>query len=479
MHDTLLAVSYTRVSKDRSSRRKSVTEQDREADDAARENRWRIPDDARFTDNDRSASRFARRVRVGWEALLEYLRAQPVDVLILWEVSRADRRLGPWISLLDLCRERRIRIHVVKDGDTYAPWESRDRRYLAMEGIDAEGESERTSKRILRDKRAAALEGRPAGTLPYGYLRRYDERGHYLAQEEHPEQAAIVRRIADEILAGKALKRIAEDLNAEGIPSPRGGRWLGFSIRQLILKPTFAGLRVHGGQVIGAAAWPALIDEPTWRRIKAKLEAPERRHAQDSRLQYQLSGAGRCGLCGEKLRTLRRRSYWCPKCTRVTAPIAAVDSTINRLVRARFRLPGAEQLLAPTRDDDALAAAEKHEQALRDRLDEHYRLSGQGKLSAMGLVAVEAEVLPLLEAASARVRRLSASADFEELDGVDIAEAWPGLRVALRRNIIARIADVRLGPAGGKGVRFTRMRLGGSRWIGADRTWAEVWAEEG
>ena len=39
------------------------------------------------------------------------------------------------------------------------------------------------------------------------------------------EEAAVVRRIFAEYATGKSPRRIAADLNAEHIPSPRGGQW--------------------------------------------------------------------------------------------------------------------------------------------------------------------------------------------------------------------------------------------------------------
>src|SRR5687768_14613774 len=130
----MIAVLYTRVSKDSSGRGKSVTEQAVEGCDVANQHGWTIPDDATFTDNDRSASRFATRPRVGWESALAYLALNPVHVLIVWEVSRSTRQLGPWVALLDLCRERGILIHAIKDDATYDLRKSRDRKSLAQEG---------------------------------------------------------------------------------------------------------------------------------------------------------------------------------------------------------------------------------------------------------------------------------------------------------------------------------------------------------
>ena len=52
----------------------------------------------------------------------------------------------------------------------------------------------------------------------YGYRNGVD--GHL---EIHPEQAAIVKRIFAERDSGYSLRKIAKDLEADGVPAPRGG----------------------------------------------------------------------------------------------------------------------------------------------------------------------------------------------------------------------------------------------------------------
>ena len=57
------------------------------------------------------------------------------------------------------------------------------------------------------------------GTPAYGYK---NEDGRMVIDEE---KAVIVRRIFDSILAGKSGGTIAKELQAEGVPTARGGKW--------------------------------------------------------------------------------------------------------------------------------------------------------------------------------------------------------------------------------------------------------------
>jgi hypothetical protein len=56
------------------------------------------------SDNDRSASRYAKRGRPGWDAVKGLITSGTIDVLVMWEASRSSRDLGGFVELRDLCR---------------------------------------------------------------------------------------------------------------------------------------------------------------------------------------------------------------------------------------------------------------------------------------------------------------------------------------------------------------------------------------
>jgi site-specific DNA recombinase len=519
--EPLIAVLYTRVSRDRSRRRKSVTEQDTEGREVAQREGWTIPEDAVFTDNHRSASRFATKPRVGWEALLVYLQTQPVNVLIMWETSRGDRRMTPWSELLDLCRDRKILIYIVKDDALYDPDQYRDRKALLSEGIENEGESERLSRRIQRDKRAAAFDGRPAGRLNFGYRRIYDDRGHYVKTVIEAQQAHIKRDVIDAgIVGGRSLSAIVRELNKKRDAArqqawvdararaagdgnwadrwrairdivargrrwdpPEGGRWHTMTVRRLALSPTYAAKRVHGGVIVGDARWPVITEEKTFNLITAILSDPSRRKQAGTLLRYQLAGAARCarGGCNGLIRSGHRGEYRCSSCLSCSINMAAADRIINKLIVARLRIPGMVDLLTAQSDDAGVDDAEREERELQQRLDDHYREAAGGRLTARGLGIVEADLLPQIEAARARANRMRQHAIPSRLRGIDPAElaaTWTDQPPAVRRDAIMLFADLRLS-ANSKGKRATPWRFAESRWRGDTATWGQVWVEAG
>src|SRR5262249_6028375 len=95
------------------------------------------------------------------------------------------------------------------------------------------------------------------------------------------------------------------------------------------------GLRVHQGEVVGDASWPAIIDRETHERIRHVLGDPRR--AQRGRpAAHLLAGLLRCSKCGTKMVSSRRldgsRRYVCPAAPHGCAKTAIVAEPLEDLV---------------------------------------------------------------------------------------------------------------------------------------------------
>jgi site-specific DNA recombinase len=70
---------------------------------------------------------------------------------------------------------------------------------------------------------------------PYGYD--YQD-GQIVVNKE---QAEVVKRIFADALSGKGTLKIAEDLNAEGVPTKRGGEWSNSTVRGILSNEKYTG----------------------------------------------------------------------------------------------------------------------------------------------------------------------------------------------------------------------------------------------
>lgn len=241
------AREYLRVSVDRSGRARSLEEQHADHVRVAAEQGWTLAESA-YRDESISASRYFRKVRAGFDALIADLEHGRfgAQVLMIWESSRGSRRVGEWVRLLELCEARSVSIFVTTHGRCYEPGNGRDRRSLLEDAVDSEYESAKLSSRQRRAAAANAAAGRPHGCIPYGYRRVFHPQTRALiAQEPEPAEAEVVAELYRRLIGGHSLKGIARDLGERGIMTRSGKAWTAQHLRSLAIKPLYAGLRSH------------------------------------------------------------------------------------------------------------------------------------------------------------------------------------------------------------------------------------------
>ncbi|NJC10603.1 DNA invertase Pin-like site-specific DNA recombinase [Micromonospora profundi] len=470
------AVIYARVSEDDKKQRRSVGEQEQECRDAATEQTWSVA--KVFVDNDRSASRYARKTREEYVKLLDYLATAHVDVLVMWESSRGGRELEGWAGLLNLCRRRGVRIHVVTHHRTYDLDNPRDWRTLAEDGVDSAYESEKTRERILRSVRAKAASGKPHGKLLYGYRRTYDDRGNFIAQVPHDEHAAVVQEAAKRVAAGEASYSIAQDFNARGIPTPRGGStgWSLSQIGRMLKNPGYNGKRVHLGKIVGDADWPAIIDDETYALCRSILTDPKRKTQRDTAVRHLLSGAAVCDLCGGRMRVQKNRThlaYVCHGRFCVSVKTTVLEQFVVAVLMARLSRPDALDLLSPERDASSRQQAEQEARRKRERLDEWYAAAARDEISPAGLATIERKLLAEIEDAESRAQHVDVPPLVRDLVGPDPEQKWERLTIGQQREVVSLLLDLRVGKTYQGARSLDPARLGNSRWRGDSQTWAE------
>lgn len=118
----LVLREYLRVSKNRAGQGQEGRSPDQQhyenAEAVARHPGWRLPSDPYREPTSVSASRYSKSARAEFQRLLADLEddAFDADALALWESSRGSRRTGEWVTLIELCEERGVRIWVTTHG---------------------------------------------------------------------------------------------------------------------------------------------------------------------------------------------------------------------------------------------------------------------------------------------------------------------------------------------------------------------------
>ena len=83
---------------------------------------------------------------------------------------------------------------------------------------------------------------------PYGYQKVYVQDGVKKRPklELNPAANAVVKRIFDMVLQGKSILDVTRTLNAEGIPTTNGKKWLKTTIHTMLDNEAYTGTLVWG-----------------------------------------------------------------------------------------------------------------------------------------------------------------------------------------------------------------------------------------
>src|SRR3954451_10672962 len=300
----LRAGIYARISSDREGDQLGVT---RQIEDCRREAERRgfVVDDV-YVDDDISA--WSGKQRPEFERMVDDLRSRRIGAVLVWHLDRLTRHPRELEAFMDLCEELHVELGCVT-GDVDLG--SHIGRLTArMLGGLARYESDHKSERIRRKHEEIAAHGRVSGggSRPYGYE---SDKVTVRAAE-----AAIIRECARRLLAGEPVITIARDLNERGVTSASGGAWPPQSLRRMLASPLISGQRIHHGEIVAKAVWPAIISAKDGAKIRALLANPERRTNKAAR-RYLLGGLLVCSHCGERLvarpRSGGQRRYACAR----------------------------------------------------------------------------------------------------------------------------------------------------------------------
>ena len=168
--------------------------------------------------------------------------------------------------------------------------------------------------------REAASRGFWMGTYaPFGYRRSpcRTESRHGPKLEPDPPADAVIKRIFDMALQGRAPSTSPRPSTRRASPAPRGKQWLKSTIHTTLNNEAYTGARCLGSQCKGrrsagtrGEAHPVLVSKRKFRQVANLLRsrAPETVHPRRASSPYLLSGLVKCETCGKALTAAEAKS---------------------------------------------------------------------------------------------------------------------------------------------------------------------------
>lgn len=203
--------------------------------------------------------------------------------------------------------------------------------------------SMKLSRRLSISRRNTARKGkRSGGMAPYGY--KNDGAGSLIVD---PQKASIVQKMFETYLSGaRSLLSIADDLNKQGVPGPRGGEWTRETVKCLLTNRAYRGdfvynrkqsgqfyfidkaqevrpaaerqhpnwLRSDEGVFIKEGTHPPLVSAETFDKVQATIESRKPAPRSIRKDGYALTGMLFCSHCGSPLWGFPRRGVKLYQC---------------------------------------------------------------------------------------------------------------------------------------------------------------------
>lgn len=452
------AAIYCRISKDIAGQGLGVERQRELCEQLAKDKGWPVAEI--YLDNDLSA--FSGKSRPAYERMLADLEAGTRDAVVVLDQDRLCRRMAELVPFIDLANRLGIPLANVQGDIDLSTTDGRFKAHIM--GAVAEQESSRKSDRLKRQKDQSASKGWAQGgrrRYGYQYARTEDDEA---TLEIVPEEAEIVREIADRFLGSESLRQIAKDLNERQIPTVTGKTWRVTTLRTMLTGPHITGLRVHRGEIVGEGNWDPILDRATWEQARAILGDP-RRKRKGRPPSHLLTSILECSRCGGTLHHSIRADngkgrYVCNasagsgSCGRLAISAEATEQIVSDAVLQALDSPEMEEALAESENTDTetvqiVNQIEQAESSL-DRLAVLHFV--EGKMSEREYLAardgLEEKISELRVELVPDTRPVAMSGDFGSL-----RELWAEADTDTRREIIATVTDrIIVGP-GKRGMR--------------------------
>ena len=280
----------------------------------------------------------ASMMRAEIQDLILDARSRKFDIVMAEALDRLSRDQEDIAHIYKRLTFEGVRIITLSEGEV-------GKIHIGLKGTMNALFLEELAKKTHRGLQGRVLAGKSAGGKAYGYsiVRKFDAQGQPIRGEReiNETEAEIVRRIMSEYVRGKSPRKIAFELNAEGIPGPCGRAWSASTInghrkrgtgivnnelyvgiqvwdrRKFLKDPSTGGraARMNRPEAVTRVEVPHLriVDQKLWDEVKAYQAALDRAMG----LSYKrrpprlFSNLLKCGCCGGGMSIVAQDRYGC------------------------------------------------------------------------------------------------------------------------------------------------------------------------
>lgn len=239
--------------------------------------------------------------RPGFQQMLSEVAKIRPHTLIMWKTDRLGRDKYVLAMAKKKIRDAGCEIHLLAE---HIPTEGPEG--VLIEGLMeamAEYYSRQLSQNIQRGMDYNAQHALYNGHKLFGY----DVDRSTKKYIPDPNTAPFVQWAFGEYASGKPLKTIAEEMNAQGLRTPRNAKFSVNMLNKMLKNRAYIG-EYHHGDITVAGGMPVLVDEATFDRAQRRFAENKRKGSQRAHgmgdaeaPRYWLTGKLYCGECGSTM----------------------------------------------------------------------------------------------------------------------------------------------------------------------------------
>src|SRR5215468_7505695 len=243
------AAIYARVSSEQQREENTIASQTASLIEFAKSHDLEVPKEWVLEDDGFSGATLER---PGLERVRDLAAEGQIQVVLAYSPDRLSRKYAYQILLIEEFARHGIETLFVKSPQGNSP---EDHLLVQFQGMIAEYERAQILERSRRGKRHRAQAGEVSvmSGAPYGYryIRKTDEGpAAYVVDEA---EARVVRRVYQMYtIEGLSIGEITRQLNSEGVPARRAGRWERSVVWGVLRNPAYRGVACFGKTRISA-----------------------------------------------------------------------------------------------------------------------------------------------------------------------------------------------------------------------------------
>ena len=256
--------------------------------------------------------------RPGLKDLLKDANDKKFDLMILWKLNRASRRLIDILNIVDILDKNNIAFRSLTENfETETP---AGKLQLNIMGAIGEFERGTIAENVKMGMMARAREGKWNGGKVLGYdVVEIPSEGKKRKETKlviNEKEAMTIRRIFELYSEGHGYKATVNRVNKEGHRSKRGNAFSTASIKEILKNPVYIGKirynvrqdwnekrrkNINPNPILVDGEHEAIIDNETWEKVQIILKDRSKTHNRVYDSEFPLTGLLKCPVCGASM----------------------------------------------------------------------------------------------------------------------------------------------------------------------------------